>query len=33
VWADRLPYKRILVLADLAQAVPLGSIPVLAVFG
>ena len=33
VWVDRLPYKRILVLADLAQAVLLGSIPVLAVFG
>ena len=33
VWVDRLPYKRILVLADLAQTALLGSIPVLAVFG
>ncbi|HEY3610762.1 MAG TPA: MFS transporter [Pseudonocardiaceae bacterium] len=29
VWVDRLPYKRILVLADLSQTVLLGSIPVL----
>lgn len=33
VWVSRLPYRRILVVADLAQAVLLGSIPVLAAVG
>ncbi|GAA1720762.1 MFS transporter [Fodinicola feengrottensis] len=33
VWVDRLPYRRVLVLADLAQALLVGSIPVLALFG
>jgi MFS family permease len=32
VWVDRLPYRRILVLADSAQTLLLGSIPVLAAF-
>jgi MFS family permease len=32
VWVDRVPYRRILVIADLAQTVLLGSIPVLAAF-
>lgn len=33
VWVDRLPYRRVLVLADLAQALVLGSIPLLALLG
>jgi MFS family permease len=33
VWVDRMPYRRLLVSADLAQAGLLGSIPVLAAFG
>jgi MFS family permease len=33
VWVDRLPYKRILVLADILQALLIGSIPVVAAFG
>ncbi|EWM18074.1 MFS transporter [Kutzneria sp. 744] len=33
VWADRLPYRRILVLADLGQLLLIGSIPVAAVLG
>ena len=33
VWVDRWPYRRVLVLADLAQMVLLGSVPVLAVAG
>ncbi|HTI20230.1 MAG TPA: MFS transporter [Kutzneria sp.] len=33
VWVDRLPYKRILVLADLGQLVVIGSVPLAAVFG
>jgi MFS family permease len=33
VWVSRLPYRRILVVSDLAQAVLLGSIPVLAALG
>jgi MFS family permease len=33
VWVDRFPYRRLLVSADLVQAVLLGSIPVLAVLG
>ena len=33
VWIGRLPYRRVLVLADLAQAVAVGSVPVLAVLG
>jgi MFS family permease len=34
VWVDRMmSYKRLLVLADLAQALLLGSIPVLAILG
>ncbi|MFC4898826.1 MFS transporter [Streptosporangium amethystogenes subsp. fukuiense] len=32
-WVDRMPYRRILVLADLAQALLLGSVPVAAVLG
>lgn len=33
VWVDRMPYRRVLVLADLAQTLLLGSIPILAVLG
>jgi predicted MFS family arabinose efflux permease len=33
VWVDRLPYKRILVLADLCQLFLIGSVPVVAAFG
>lgn len=33
VWVDRLPYKRILVIADLLQAVLIGAVPVVAAFG
>ncbi|MEV6608365.1 MFS transporter [Kutzneria sp. NPDC051319] len=33
VWADRLPYRRILVLADLGQLLLIGSVPVAAVLG
>ena len=33
VWVDRMPYRRVLVLADLAQTLLLGSVPVLAVLG
>ncbi len=33
VWVDRLPYRRVLVLADLAQTLLLGSVPVLAALG
>ncbi|MGC5011248.1 MFS transporter [Streptosporangium sp. DT93] len=33
VWVDRVPYRRTLVLADLAQAALLVSVPVLAVLG
>ena len=33
VWADRLPYRRILVLADLGQLLLIGSIPGAAVLG
>lgn len=33
VWVDRMPYRRTLVLADLAQTLLLGSIPVAAVLG
>ncbi len=33
VWVDRWPYRRVLVLADLAQMLLLGSVPVLAVLG
>ena len=33
VWVSRLPYRRILVVSDLAQAVLLGSVPVLAALG
>jgi hypothetical protein len=33
VWVDRLPYRRVMVLADLTQALLLGSVPVLAVLG
>jgi MFS family permease len=33
VWVDRMPYRRILVLADLVQTLLLGSVPVLAVLG
>jgi MFS family permease len=33
VWVDRMPYRRLLVSADLVQAVLLGSIPVLAALG
>jgi Transmembrane secretion effector len=33
VWVDRFPYRRLLVTADLVQALLLGSIPVLAAFG
>ncbi|MFJ2030723.1 MFS transporter [Streptosporangium sp. NPDC087985] len=33
VWVDRMPYRRILVLADLAQTLLLGSVPVAAVLG
>jgi len=33
VWIDRLPYRRLIVLADLAQMLLLGTIPVLASFG
>ncbi|MFC0542217.1 MFS transporter [Kutzneria chonburiensis] len=33
VWVDRLPYKRILVLADLGQLVLIGSVPLAAAFG
>ncbi|MEQ4207039.1 MFS transporter [Actinopolymorpha sp. B9G3] len=33
VWVDRMPYRRVLVLADLARALLLACIPVLAVLG
>ncbi|KAB8176784.1 MFS transporter [Microbispora catharanthi] len=33
VWVDRMPYRRILVLTDLARTLLLGSVPVLAVLG
>jgi predicted MFS family arabinose efflux permease len=33
VWVDRLPYRRILILADLSQTLLLGSVPVLAASG
>jgi MFS family permease len=33
VWVDRVPYRRTLVLADLAQTLLLGSVPILAAFG
>jgi len=33
VWVSRLPYRRVLVVSDLAQTVLLGSIPVLAALG
>ncbi|GAA3412640.1 MFS transporter [Streptosporangium vulgare] len=33
VWVDRMPYRRTLVLADLAQTLLLGSVPVAAVLG
>ena len=33
VWVDRLPYKRILVLADLGQLLLIGSVPVAAALG
>jgi MFS family permease len=33
VWVDRLPYRRTLVLADLARTVLLGSVPLLATLG
>jgi MFS family permease len=33
VWVDRFPYRRVLITADLAQALLLGSIPILATFG
>jgi len=33
VWVDRLPYRRILVLADLGQVLLIGSIPLAAAFG
>ena len=33
VWVDLFPYKRVLLIADLVQAVLLGSIPFLATFG
>lgn len=33
VWVDRLPYRRVLVVADIAQMLLLGAIPVLAAFG
>jgi MFS family permease len=33
VWVDRMPYRRVLVVADLAQMLVLGSVPVLAVLG
>ncbi|HEY3502313.1 MAG TPA: hypothetical protein VGN37_05905 [Actinocatenispora sp.] len=33
VWIGRLPYHRVLVLADVAQAVLLGAVPVLALTG
>ncbi len=33
VWVDRLPYRRVLVLADLAQVLVLGAVPSLAVLG
>jgi MFS family permease len=33
VWVDRLPYKRILVLADLGQLLLIGSVPLAAAFG
>jgi predicted MFS family arabinose efflux permease len=33
VWVDRLPYKRILVLADLGQLLLTGSVPLAAAFG
>lgn len=33
VWVDRMPYRRVLVVADLAQTLLLGSVPVLAVLG
>jgi MFS family permease len=32
-WVDRMPYRQVLVLADLGQALVLGAIPVLAVLG
>lgn len=33
VWVDRLPYKQILVFADIVQALLIGAIPVVAAFG
>ncbi|MEW2504200.1 MFS transporter [Amycolatopsis sp. NPDC047767] len=33
VWVDRLPYRRLLVTADIAQLLLIGSIPVAAAFG
>jgi MFS family permease len=33
VWVDRLPYKRILVLADFGQVALIGSVPLAAAFG
>ncbi|MFC0429677.1 MFS transporter [Kutzneria buriramensis] len=33
VWVDRLPYKRILVIADLCQLVLIGSVPIAAALG
>jgi MFS family permease len=33
VWVDRMPYRRVLILADLAQTPLLGSVPVLAMLG
>ncbi len=33
VWVDRLPFRRTLVTADIAQTVLIGAVPVLALFG
>jgi hypothetical protein len=33
VWVDRMPYRRVLVLADLTQTLLLGSVPVLGALG
>ncbi|MGH3831804.1 MAG: MFS transporter [Pseudonocardiaceae bacterium] len=33
VWVNRIPYRRILLLADTAQTLLLGSVPILAAFG
>lgn len=33
VWVDRMPYRRVLILADVAQTLLLGAVPVLAALG